>query len=55
MGEKAIVLKNVGMKFNLSKEKVDSLKDYLISSIKELKELSEQELVQKRYEKFRKM
>ena len=32
-----------------------SLKDYLISSIKELKELSEQELVQKRYEKFRKM
>ena len=32
-----------------------SLKDYLISSIKELKELSKQELVQKRYEKFRKM
>lgn len=32
-----------------------SLKEYLISSIKELKELSKQELVQKRYEKFRKM
>lgn len=28
--EDAIVLKNIGMKFNLSKEKVDSLKDYVI-------------------------
>ena len=30
MSEKAIVLKHIGMKFNLSKEKVDNLKDYLI-------------------------
>ena len=28
--EDAIVLKNIGRKFNLSKEKVDSLKDYVI-------------------------
>ena len=41
MGEKAIVLKNVGMKFNLSKEKVDSLKDYLIKSIKRQVEYNE--------------
>ena len=34
MGEKAIVLKNVGMKFNLSKEKVDNLKDYVIKLFK---------------------
>lgn len=33
----------------------ENLKEYIISSIKELKELSKQELVQKRYEKFRKM
>lgn len=34
MSEKAIVLNHVGMKFNLSKEKVDSLKDYLIKSLR---------------------
>lgn len=34
MSEKAIVLNHVGMKFNLSKEKVDNLKDYLIKSLK---------------------
>ena len=34
MSEKAIVLSHVGMKFNLSKEKVDSLKDYLIKSLR---------------------
>ena len=33
----------------------ENLKEYIISSIKELKELSKQELIQKRYEKFRKM
>ena len=33
----------------------ENLKEYIISSIKESKELSKQELVQKRYEKFRKM
>lgn len=32
--ENAIVLKNIGMKFNLSKEKVDSLKDYIIKSLR---------------------
>lgn len=32
--EDAIVLKNIGMKFNLSKEKVDSLKDYVIQSLR---------------------
>lgn len=30
----AIIVDNVSMKFNLSKEKVDSLKDYIIESIK---------------------
>ena len=30
----AIIVDNVSMKFNLSKEKVDSLKDYIIQSIK---------------------
>ena len=30
----AIIVDNVSMKFNLSKEKVDSLKDYIIKSIK---------------------
>ena len=34
MSEKVIVLKHIGMKFNLSKEKVDNLKDYLIKSLK---------------------
>ncbi len=30
----ASIVDNVSMKFNLSKEKVDSLKDYVIKSIK---------------------
>ena len=34
MGKPAVVLDNVSMKFNLSKEKVDNLKDYLIKFIK---------------------
>ena len=38
----AIIVDNVSMKFNLSKEKVDSLKDYIIKSIK--KELKYNEL-----------
>ena len=41
MSEKAIELKHVGMKFNLSKEKVDSLKDYLIKSVKREMEFNE--------------
>lgn len=39
--ENAIVLRNVGMKFNLSKEKVDSLKDYVIKSIRRQIEYNE--------------
>lgn len=34
MSKPSIVVDNVSMKFNLSKEKVDSLKDYIIKSIK---------------------
>ena len=34
MSEKAIVLNHVGMKFNLSKEKVDSLKEFFIKTIR---------------------
>lgn len=34
MGKPAIIVDDVSMKFNLSKEKVDSLKDYIIKSIK---------------------
>lgn len=34
MKKPAIVVKNVSMKFNLSKEKVDNLKDYLIKKCK---------------------
>lgn len=34
MGKPAIKVEHVGMKFNLSKEKVDSLKEYIIKSIK---------------------
>ena len=34
MAKDIIKVENVGMKFNLSKEKVDSLKDYIIKSIK---------------------
>lgn len=41
MSEKAIELKHVGMKFNLIKEKVDSLKDYLIKSVKREMEFNE--------------
>lgn len=41
MNKKAIELNHVGMKFNLSKEKVDSLKDYLIKSLKREIEFNE--------------
>lgn len=34
MKEKALVVNDLGVKFNLSKEKVDSLKEYIIKSIK---------------------
>ena len=34
MSKPAIIVDNVSMKFNLSKEKVDSLKDYIIKSLK---------------------
>lgn len=34
MAKKALELKNVGIKFNLNKEKVDSLKEYVIKFIK---------------------
>ena len=34
MSEKAIILDHVSMKFNLSKEKTDSLKDYVIKLIR---------------------
>ncbi len=34
MGKEIIRVDHVGMKFNLSKEKVDSLKDYIIKSLK---------------------
>lgn len=34
MTEDIIKVENVGMKFNLSKEKIDSLKDYVIKSLK---------------------
>ena len=33
MSKPAIVVDDVSMKFNLSKEKVDSLKEYVIKSI----------------------
>ena len=36
MGKPAVVVDNVSMKFNLSKEKVDNLKDYLIKFKKKL-------------------
>ena len=36
MGKPAVVVDNVSMKFNLSKEKVDNLKDYLIKFIKHI-------------------
>ena len=34
MSKPAIEVDNVSMKFNLSKEKVDSLKDYVIKMLK---------------------
>lgn len=34
MDNKMIELKNIGMKFNMSKEKIDSIKEYIIKSIK---------------------
>ena len=34
MEKPAVVVDNVSMKFNLSKEKVDSLKDYVIKFLK---------------------
>lgn len=34
MGEKAIELEHVGMRFNLSKEKTDSIKEYIIKLLK---------------------
>ena len=34
MEKPAVVVDNVSMKFNLSKEKVDSLKDYVIKILK---------------------
>jgi ABC-2 type transport system ATP-binding protein len=34
MKKKAIVLNHIGMKFSLGKEKIDSLKDYIIKAIK---------------------
>ena len=39
MEKPAVVVDNVSMKFNLSKEKVDSLKDYVIKFLK--KEINE--------------
>ena len=34
MGKFAIEVENVGMKFNMSSEKVDDLKDYVIKFLK---------------------
>ena len=34
MGKEALIVDNVSMKFNLSREKVDSLKDYIFKTIK---------------------
>ena len=34
MGKYAIEVENVGMKFNMSSEKVDDLKDYVIKLLK---------------------
>lgn len=34
MGKPAIVVDNVSIKFNLSKEKIESLKEYIIKMIK---------------------
>ena len=41
MSKPAIVVDDVSMKFNLSKEKVDSLKEYVIKSLR--REISYQE------------
>ena len=37
MGKQTLIVDNVGMKFNLGSEKVDSLKDYFIKSLKRIK------------------
>ena len=34
MNETILNIKNVSMKFHLNKEKIDSLKDYIIKSLK---------------------
>ena len=34
MGKEALIVDNVSMKFNLSSEKVDNIKEYIIKSIK---------------------
>ena len=41
MGKEIIKVENVGMRFNLSKEKVDSLKEYIIKSLKRQIEFNE--------------
>ena len=41
MANEVILVENVGMKFNLSKEKVDSLKEYIIKSLKHELEYNE--------------
>ena len=35
MGKEALIVDNVSMKFNLSSEKVDNIKEYIIKSIKD--------------------
>ena len=34
MGKEALIVDDVSMKFNLSSEKVDNIKEYIIKSIK---------------------
>ena len=34
MGKEALIVDNVSMKFNLSSEKVDNIKEYIIKTIK---------------------
>ena len=35
MGKEALIVDDVSMKFNLSSEKVDNIKEYIIKSIKD--------------------
>ena len=35
MGKEALIVDDVSMKFNLSSEKVDNIKEYIIKSIKQ--------------------